>query len=53
VKQQSSDYAIFENALKKILRVSHQEMKTKLDAEKQAKKPQQKRPSGHVSYEKD
>jgi hypothetical protein len=33
-KNESGEYAIFENALKKVLSVPHSKMKSKLDAEK-------------------
>jgi len=37
-KNETGEYANFENALKRVLTVPHSEMKAKLDAEKQARK---------------
>ena len=37
VKNESSEYATFENALKSVLSVSHSQIKSKLDAEKRKK----------------
>lgn len=49
----SDEYTNFSSALRKVLRVSHSEMKAKLDAEKQAKKQQPKQPSAHASGDSD
>lgn len=46
------EYETFTQALDKVLKVSHSEIKAKLDAEKRAKQQQRKRPSGHASREK-
>jgi hypothetical protein len=51
--QKHNEHAAFVSALKKVLSVSHADMKAKLDAEKQAKKRRRKRTSGHASGEKD
>jgi hypothetical protein len=53
MKSTPSEYDRFTGALKKVLRVSHSELKTRLDAEKQAKKQPQKQTSGHASSDKD
>jgi hypothetical protein len=46
-KNETSEYATFENALKSVLSVSHSQLKTKLDAEKRkrTKKPSASRAS--------
>jgi hypothetical protein len=49
--KRTPEYERFTGALKKVLQVSHDEMKAHLDAEKQAKK-QPKKPSGRVSSDK-
>lgn len=51
--KRSPEYENFTGALKKVLQVSHSEMKAKLDAEKQEKKQRPKRTSGRASSEKD
>jgi hypothetical protein len=52
-KNESGEYATFEAALKKVLSVPRSELKAKLDAERREKKQRGKRPSGHVSRDKD
>jgi hypothetical protein len=52
MKSTPNEYARFTGALKKVLQVSHSELKQRLDAEKQAKKQQPKPSSGHASSEK-
>lgn len=47
------EFGTFTSALRKVLRVSHSEIKAKLEAEKQAKKQQPKQPSGHASSDSD
>lgn len=49
-KNETGEYAIFSNALKQVLSVSHSEMKTKLAAEKQAR--QKQRVSSRASRDK-
>ena len=50
----SEEFTTFNNTMKKLLRVSHEELKSKMDAEKRAKKkPSKKRASGRVSGGKD
>jgi hypothetical protein len=44
-KNETGEYDRFENALKKVLSVPHSEIKSKIDAEKQARKQQKQRPS--------
>jgi len=51
--KRSPEYDNFTGALKKVLQVSHSEMKARLDAEKQAKKQQKTQTSAHVSSDKD
>jgi len=48
----SSEYARFTNALRKVLQVSHSDMKAMLAAEKKAK-ASRPRPSSRVSPDKD
>jgi hypothetical protein len=43
------EYTTFTNALTRVLKVSHAEMKAKLDSEKRAKTQRKKRLSGHAS----
>jgi hypothetical protein len=53
-KNETGEYANFENALRKVLSVPHSEVKAKIDAGKQARKQQkQKSSSAHVSREAD
>jgi len=49
--KKSLEYTNFEQALGRVLQVSHEEMKATLSAEKQAKKPRRKRTSARVSSE--
>jgi len=49
----SPEYKNFENALRKVLQVSHTEMKARIDAAKQERQQQRKRTSDHASREKD
>jgi len=51
-KNEQGEYANFENALKKVLSVSHDEMKVRLDAAKRARQ-RQKKASGRASRAKD
>lgn len=48
-KNESGEYATFENALKKVLSVPHSALKAELDREKRVRKQRQKRASGHAS----
>jgi hypothetical protein len=49
-KQQTDEYATFEQALKKVLRVSHSELQSRIEADKQARKQRrQKRASSRAS----
>jgi len=48
-KMQPSEYATFSEALKKVLRVSHTEIMSKLETEKKAKKRRQKSSFSHAS----
>ena len=48
-----AQYEQFTGALRRVLQVSHDEMKAKLDAEKQEKKRQPKPASGRASRAKD
>jgi hypothetical protein len=50
--KRTSEYEKFTGALKKVLQVSHSELKQRLDAEKQAKKQQKTQTSGHASSDK-
>jgi len=52
-KNETSEYATFETALKKVLSVPHSALKTQLDAEKRARKRRGKLASGHASHAKD
>lgn len=52
-KNEQSEYATFEGALKKVLSVPHSELKAKLDAEKRVRQQRRKRASGHASRAKD
>ncbi len=52
-KNDASEYATFEGALKKVLSVPHSELKAKLDAEKRVRQQRRKRASGHASRAKD
>jgi hypothetical protein len=55
----SKEYSNFENALGRVLRVSHEELKRRIEAEKRTHANQQKRGpkpknvSGHASGDKD
>jgi hypothetical protein len=44
-KNEPSEYATFEDALRKVLSVPHSEIKAKIESEKQARKQQKKQPS--------
>jgi hypothetical protein len=56
-KNDSGEYATFENALKKVLTVSYEEMKAKLNSEQKEKRPRKQQPkqpsSAHASHDKD
>ena len=52
-KPKTDEYKNFQTALSQVLRVSHEEMKASLEAEKQAKREQKKRPSDRDSSDKD
>jgi hypothetical protein len=49
---QPDEYANFQRALKKVLSVSHEEIKSRLASAKRARK-KRKKASGHASREKD
>jgi len=51
----SSEYAAFENLLRRVVQVPHSEIKAKLDAEKRAKKRKRAKtsPASRASGEKD
>lgn len=51
--KQSIEYRNFAGALKKVLQVSHEEMKAQLEAEKQQKKRARGKASGRASSVKD
>jgi hypothetical protein len=51
-KNEQGEYANFERALKKVLSVSHEEIKTRLAAAKEQRQ-RGKRASGHASRDKD
>ena len=48
-RNEQSEYATFENALKKVLSVPHSALKAQLDHERRVRKQRRKRPSGHAS----
>ena len=52
-KNEQGEYAVFENALKKVLSVPHSALKAQLDREKRVRKQRGKRASGHASTAKD
>jgi predicted Co/Zn/Cd cation transporter (cation efflux family) len=45
----SNEYATFENALRKVLQVSHSEMQTRIEDAKQERTQRRKRASVHAS----
>ena len=49
----SEEYVTFSDALSRVLRVSHAELKAKLEAEKQEKRKPKTSASAHASDEKD
>jgi hypothetical protein len=52
-KNETGEYANFERALKKVLSVSHSEIKSRLDAAKRERQQRRKRASARVSRAKD
>ena len=52
-KNESSEYATFETALKKVLSVPHSALKAELDREKRVRKQRRKRASDRASHAKD
>ncbi len=48
-KNETGEYANFENALRKVLSVPHSELKSKLSSEKRARKRQPKRAFSRAS----
>ena len=51
--KRTPEYERFSGALKKVLQVSHEEMKAKLESEKQQKKQAKGKVSGRASSAKD
>ncbi len=51
--KRTPEYERFTGALKKVLQVSHEEMKAQLEAEKQQKKQAKEKSSGHASSARD
>jgi hypothetical protein len=51
--KRTPEYEKFTGALKKVLQVSHEEMKSQLEAEKQEKKQAREKTSGRASSAKD
>ena len=44
-RPRTAEYANFENALRKVLKVSHSDIKARIEAAKQERKERRKRPS--------